>query len=337
MIYWIVVAVALVWSAAAANTPPSANIVPNEFCDPNSPLSISGYLGVEGSKYDTSNSKQLFYWLFERRSTNLTRHSTTTNDTDIPLIIWLNGGPGCSSLLGLLMENGPCLVNQDGTSTNINPYSWTEVAHVLYLDQPSNTGYSYGINDDANSDMTAEDTYYFLQHFFQTVGKKYKDLPLFITGESYAGHYIPAISYRIVEGNQGIATKKKHEKDENDQSSVVLLHINLAGLAIGNGAINREVQLQYRAEMAYHNSHNIQLVNETMYQKMKAQQDVCGRDVHQCKHGGKNELDRKLICQKMVNCMSKMYSPIRDRNVKSTDISKPVSTDFCAAIWIQIC
>ena len=92
MIYWIVVAVALVWSAAAANTPPSANIVPNEFCDPNSPLSISGYLGVEGSKYDTSNSKQLFYWLFERRSTNLTRHSTTTNDTDIPLIIWLNGG-----------------------------------------------------------------------------------------------------------------------------------------------------------------------------------------------------------------------------------------------------
>ena len=70
---------------------------------------------------------------------------------------------------------------------------------------------------------------------------------------------------------------------------------------------------------------------------MKAQQDVCGRDVHQCKHGGKNELDRKFICQKMVNCMSKMYSPIRDRNVKSTDISKPVSTDFCAAIWTQIC
>ena len=175
----------------------STNVVPPEFCDPNSPLSISGYFGVTGSKYDGSNSKHYFYWFFERRTTSLTggehqqqqQQQQQHTNTTIPLLIWLNGGPGCSSLLGLLEENGPCLVNKDGHSTRINPYSWTEVAHVLYLDQPSLSGYSYSdsndiLEDDDNDDMIAEDAYFFLQSFFSSPeGSKYKDLPLYLTGE----------------------------------------------------------------------------------------------------------------------------------------------------------
>mmetsp|Transcript_28426 Transcript_28426/g.51367 ORF Transcript_28426/g.51367 Transcript_28426/m.51367 type:complete len:238 (-) Transcript_28426:1625-2338(-) len=167
----------------------SASVVPGEFCDPNSPLSLSGYFGMDGSKYDTHDTKHYFYWFFERRSKSLLPENEQStkqnqNDKNIPFVIWLNGGPGCSSLFGLLQENGPCLVNKDGHSTTLNPYSWTEVAHVLYLDQPAFTGYSYGEGNDDTEEMIAEDAYYFLQSFFQsTEGGKYKDLPLFLTGE----------------------------------------------------------------------------------------------------------------------------------------------------------
>ena len=67
-----------------------------------------------------------FYWFFESRS-------DPAND---PLIIWLTGGPGCSSTLALLGENGPCSVNDDATGTVTNPYSWNSKANILWLDQP---------------------------------------------------------------------------------------------------------------------------------------------------------------------------------------------------------
>lgn len=139
--------------------------------------------------------------MFEKRSSSPSQESIprgksnesvgNSSSEQIPFVIWLNGGPGCSSLLGLLVENGPCLVQPDGESTEINPYSWTEAAHVLWLDQPAGVGYSSGERGDFNEDMIGEDAYYFLQSFFQSdFGKKYKDLPLYITGESYAGKFM---------------------------------------------------------------------------------------------------------------------------------------------------
>ena len=178
----------------------STNTVPPDFCDPNS-NSFSGYFGVKGSKFDSSNShshKHYFYWFFDRRSTSLSgiqQHQTDENENEIPLLIWLNGGPGCSSLLGLLEENGPCLINPDGHSTRINPYSWTEAAHVLYLDQPSFAGYSYSdvinsddrsaaVDEDNNDNMVAEDAYYFIQSFLKSEeGSRFRSNPLYLTGE----------------------------------------------------------------------------------------------------------------------------------------------------------
>jgi cathepsin A (carboxypeptidase C) len=176
----------------------STSVVPPEFCDPSS-KSLSGYFGVTGSKYDRDRSKRYFYWFFERRSQSMLpgqqteeRNDDSSDDDDeekIPFVIWLNGGPGCSSLLGLLQENGPCLINDDGQSTRLNPYSWTEEAHVLYLDQPAFAGYSYGdgyddSEDETDSEMVAEDAYYFLQSFFRSdEGEKYRNLPLYLTGE----------------------------------------------------------------------------------------------------------------------------------------------------------
>mmetsp|Transcript_11674 Transcript_11674/g.25202 ORF Transcript_11674/g.25202 Transcript_11674/m.25202 type:complete len:504 (-) Transcript_11674:163-1674(-) len=301
----------------------SANIVQEEFCDPNSPSSLSGYFGVEGSKYDTKSSKHYFYWFFERRTNSLLpedEQPPTVVEKDIPFVIWLNGGPGCSSLLGLLQENGPCLVNDDGQSTTSNPYSWTEAAHVLFLDQPANVGYSYGEGNDINEEMIAEGAYYFLQSFFQSdAGEEYKDLQLFLTGESWAGHYLPAIAQRIWQGNQNV---------NSTDSTIDLLHLPLSGMAIGNGMIDPEEQMKWYAEMAYKNPHNIKIVDEQGYKAMKAAAISCAKDSHKCKNIA-NKLRKGFVCQKAANCEEHFFFPLEDKNISVYDISKPCIGPLC--------
>jgi len=150
----------------------------SDLCDASS-KSISGYMDIKGSKYDNDDqNKHLFFWMFEKRGT---AHDSVDDSSEIPFVVWLTGGPGCSSTLALLTENGPCHVNKDGESTTVNPYSWTESAHVLWLDQPAGVGFSYGEEDDSNEDMVSEDAYWFLQAFFQKY-PQYANNPLFIVG-----------------------------------------------------------------------------------------------------------------------------------------------------------
>lgn len=87
-----------------------------------------------------NNNKQLFYWLFESRNDPATD----------PLILWLSGGPGCSSLMALFVENGPYKIVErvDGEGVadssrllRLNPHSWNSNATVIYLEQPAGTGY----------------------------------------------------------------------------------------------------------------------------------------------------------------------------------------------------
>jgi carboxypeptidase C (cathepsin A) len=156
----------------------------SDFCDGSS-KSISGYMDLKGSDYDKNGEdKHLFFWMFEKRQSESTLHEQ--DRAAIPFVVWLTGGPGCSSTLALLTENGPCTVNPDGKTTAVNPHSWTEAAHVLWLDQPAGVGFSYGDADDSNEQMVAEDAYWFLQAFFKTY-PEYHANPLYIIGESYAG------------------------------------------------------------------------------------------------------------------------------------------------------
>ena len=256
--------------------------VHEDLCDVNSK---SGYMSVEGSDYDKNGEdKHLFYWQFDKRNAK-------QGDETIPLVVWLTGGPGCSSSLALLVENGPCGVNPDGKSTFINPYSWTKVAHVLWLDQPAGVGYSYGAEGDSNEDMISEDAYYFLIKFMEQ-NPQYANNPLFVIGESYGGHYVPAIAHRIWKGNKN-----------NDGP-----HLNLAGLAIGNGLTKPEEQYQWYAEMAYNNSHGIKAISKEEYNVMQTIIPKCVALIKEC-NAGEGAFNTFACQSAFVVCNTGLVSP----------------------------
>lgn len=269
--------------------------VDKSFCDADSSgKSYSGYVDLSGSAFDVDESKNYFYWFFESRSEDPSKD---------PLILWLTGGPGCSSTLALLTENGPCSVNAEGTGTVPNPYSWTEHANVIWLDQPAGVGYSYGTTNDKNEEMVGEDAYYFLQTFFQQY-PQYAKMRLFIVGESYGGHYAPAIAHRTWLGNKGL-------KDG-------LIHINLAGLGIGNGLTDPHIQYGYYAEMAYNNSHGIKTVSEAVYEEMKSATPLCLQMIQTC-----NNLKTDFVCQSaQTYCGAFITSPYYASGLNPYDIRK---------------
>jgi cathepsin A (carboxypeptidase C) len=126
--------------------------------------------------------KHLFFWYF-KSETDASRHGSE------PLALWLTGGPGASSMLGMLQELGPCLINEYGNGTNYNPYGWNKETALIFVDQPAGVGFSYvdeGESVPGDSFTSAADMHIFLQLFVSQVFPEHKDGPLVITGESYA-------------------------------------------------------------------------------------------------------------------------------------------------------
>ncbi|KAG6379584.1 Alpha/Beta hydrolase protein [Boletus reticuloceps] len=134
-----------------------------------------------------------------------------------PWGIWLNGGPGGSSLLGLLIENGPIHLLSNYSLVQ-NPYAWSNVADYVWIDQPVGTGFSTVDIDGyaPDEDQLAADFMGFLENFVK-VFPNLATRPLHITGESYAGKYIPYI------------TKAYFGMDNPP--------VNLTGIAMGDGTI----------------------------------------------------------------------------------------------------
>lgn len=151
------------------------------------------------------DARHLFYWYHP------VRHG---NEEDAPLLIWLQGGPGASSMIGMFMLHGPCQVNEGGNSTTFNPHSWNEDYNVLFIDQPAGVGFSYVDNPknyEAYPQRTEESTYEFLS----TVNLIYEALPhlkntsLFLAGESYGGRYVPLYGSAILDWNAKIESERK--------------------------------------------------------------------------------------------------------------------------------
>jgi len=188
--------------------------------------SLPGFSGPFPSKqysgYMNANTgRHLHYWFVESES--------KTAATD-PVVLWMNGGPGCSSLDGYFYEQGPLhFVNNPDKAAPIqlelNPYRWNSIANMIFLEAPVGVGFSYSDFDfPLNDTQTAEDNYAFLLSWFAAY-PEYATNPFFVAGESYAGVYVPTLVQQIMEGNQGGKNAK----------------INLEGFMVGNGCTGNSV------------------------------------------------------------------------------------------------
>uniref|UniRef100_A0A5B7C9Z1 Putative serine carboxypeptidase-like 23 n=1 Tax=Davidia involucrata TaxID=16924 RepID=A0A5B7C9Z1_DAVIN len=172
----------------------------------------AGYVTVDKSK-----GRSLFYYFAEAV------HSPSSS----PLILWLNGGPGCSSLgVGAMVEIGPFGVRPDGKTLYLRRHAWNKVANILFLESPAGVGFSYSnTTSDYNISgdiRTAQDTYTFLINWFKRY-PHYKARDFYIMGESYSGYYIPELADYII--------KKNVQADSSSK-------IQLTGIMIGNGIMN---------------------------------------------------------------------------------------------------
>jgi len=146
---------------------------------------FSGYLTVDGTK-------NMHYWLVESMN-------DPAND---PVAFWTNGGPGCSGLLGFFTEQGPFRVNGDLT-LEMNQYAWNKVSNMVFIESPVGVGFSYSdIKDDYEADdaSTAALNYALIQEFLKRFPEFSKN-SMYISSESYGGHYMPTLAKYIVDQN----------------------------------------------------------------------------------------------------------------------------------------
>jgi len=163
---------------------------------------FSGYLNLKGTE------KNIFYWYVEAEE----------KPNEAPLVFWTNGGPGCSGLFGFMNENGPFRPSADGKDVHLNPYSWSKVANMLFVEQPVTVGFSYTNNPKDlvfGDKQAAEDNFQVIQAFLERYPHM-RDRDLHLSGESYGGHYLPQLAQYIV--------------DHPDKDAP----INLKGFLVGN-------------------------------------------------------------------------------------------------------
>ncbi|XP_047999583.1 venom serine carboxypeptidase-like [Leguminivora glycinivorella] len=182
----------------------------------NNLTSYSGLFTVNKA-YDSNQ----FFWYFPTMSSN--------KDKD-PVVLWLQGGPGGSSMFGLFQENGPIAVQNGKIVPRI--YHWALNYHLLYIDNPVGAGFSFTNNVNGlctDETQVGEQLYSTLTQFFQLFPELQKN-DFFITGESYAGKYVPALAYTIMKKNSSKSLKT---------------NVNLKALMIGGAWINPDSQRHF--------------------------------------------------------------------------------------------
>ena len=259
--------------------------------------SYAGYVHLppgtlEGVGQEQDYDINTFFWFFEAKE----------DPENAPLSIWMNGGPGSSSMPGLLNEHGPCYANPDSKTTSLRDWSWNNKVNMLYIDQPVQVGFSYDKlrnvtvelmgdvttlepgspvpeqnvtlrtgtlpSDDGNSTSwgtrnAAIALWHFSQVWFQEFpGYHPDDDRISIATQSYGGRYGPGFAAYFQEQNEKIRNGTWNGT-EGEQ------HIlNLDTLLIVNGCIDRQIQFPAYPTMAFKNTYGLETVNETVYQGM---------------------------------------------------------------------
>ncbi|XP_050212458.1 serine carboxypeptidase-like [Mercurialis annua] len=246
-------------------------------------------------KLPNTTAARMFYFFFESRNTK-----------EDPVVIWLTGGPGCSSELALFYENGPYHLSNN-MSLQWNDYGWDKASNLIFVDQPTGTGFSYttdqsDLRHDENG--VSNDLYDFLQAFFTKHPELAKN-DFFITGESYAGHYIPAFAARVHQGNK------------NNQG----IHINLKGFAIGNGLTDPSIQYKAYTDYALEND----LIEQSDYQRINELMPSCDQAIKACGTNGESTCESAYsVCNNIFNEIMHVAG-----NINYYDIRKQCEGQLC--------
>ncbi|KAE9608919.1 hypothetical protein Lal_00020378 [Lupinus albus] len=187
----------------------------------------AGYVDI-----DVKSGKSLFYYFVE----------ADHDPQNKSLTLWLNGGPGCSSVGGgAFSELGPFYPRGDGRGLRVNSRSWNKASNLLFIESPAGVGWSYSnTSSDYNIEdaSTAKDMVMFFLKWYEKF-PSYKSRELFLTGESYAGHYIPQLVDALLNYNAKSTDFK----------------FNIKGVAIGNPLLKLGSNEQARYE--YYWSHGM--------------------------------------------------------------------------------
>ncbi|KAL1863049.1 hypothetical protein Daus18300_008205 [Diaporthe australafricana] len=199
---------------------------------------------------NTSMDNQLFFWFFP------SDNPLASNE----ITVWMNGGPGCSSLEGLLQENGPFLWQPGTYSPQPNPFSWTNLTNMVWIDQPIGTGLSSSYPGDpllvTTEDDVATQFAGFWKNFVDTFDMQRFDI--YLTGESYAGMYVPYIANLFL--------------DQNDTS-----YYNVKGIQLNDPAIGPLSVMEQAPAAQYFNAYSTHFnLNKSFTSYVNEQAEACG-------------------------------------------------------------
>ncbi|KAJ7452966.1 serine carboxypeptidase [Mycena galericulata] len=270
---------------------------------------------------DLTSKESIWFWYFEARK----------NATTAPLVLWFNGGPGSSSMIGLLQELGPCRITNDSQSVTLNPYSWNNEANVLFIDQPVGVGFSHGTESVGTSQEAASDIWKFLQIFL--ADSRFSHLAandLAIWTESYGGHYGPTFAAYFLSQNAAIAA-----------GTATGATLNLKTLGIGNGLTDPISQYPGYISYANKNPYASPLVSTSTIKSANSSWSSskgCKEQITACGNGGSNS-----VCSNAQNyCNNNILSPlVGDHDIYyvlsgSDDPYPPDITDYLGSIASKI-
>ncbi|KAF7367972.1 Carboxypeptidase [Mycena sanguinolenta] len=235
---------------------------------------------------DIAADKSIFFWYFAARG----------GASTAPLTLWFNGGPGASSMLGLLQEIGPCRINSDGQTVSPNPQTWNERSHLLFIDQPVGVGFSHSTTNVNTSQAAAHDVWLFMQIFL--ADSRFSSLatnPLAIWTESYGGHYGPAFAAHFLSQNAANAGIK----------------LNLKSLGIGNGMTDPASQYAFYPSYAAFNPYHL-LVPEATYEEVNTIFNApggCASQIAACNNGGSNAVCSAALSNCNTDILAQCQGP----------------------------